>query len=90
MDALNLIGQGDIYQKPFEDICRVCRNYSRNFTKRPRGDKTSVLNKFSNGASKIEIRNLLSNIKEDIISHLGNTHGSSTHKEKIEGKSYAC
>jgi hypothetical protein len=70
MDALNLIGQEDISQKSFEEIFRVYRSHSRNSTKRPREDKTFVLNKSSNRASKIEINNLLSNMKEDIIIHL--------------------
>lgn len=70
MDALNLIGEGDVSQLLFEAICRVCRNYSRSFTKRSRGERTSTIGKTSNGVSKVELSNLLSNMKEEIISHL--------------------
>lgn len=81
MDSLNLIGQGDISQLPFSDICKAYGNYSNTFTKRPRGDRTSIIGKSSTRVSKIELRNLLSNMKEDIISHLA-THLDIVHIKK--------
>lgn len=70
MDALDLIGVGYISQEPFEEIYKACRNYSRSFTERVKRDRTSSINKSITGVSKAELRNLLSNMKEDIISHL--------------------
>jgi len=70
MDALNLIGQGDISQLAFEEIYKIYRNYSQTFAKRPRGERTSITNKATSGVSRVEISNLLSNMKEDIIIHM--------------------
>lgn len=68
-DTLNLIG-GDNSKGPFDDILKVYRNYSRTLSKKPSGDILSIMIKSSNGVSKFEINNLLSNMKHDIISHL--------------------
>lgn len=63
MDSLNIIGGGDISTGPFEDICKVFRNYSINLSRNPRGERSSITSKSSNGVSKVEISNLLYNMK---------------------------
>jgi hypothetical protein len=42
MDTLNLIGGGDISKEPFDDILKVCRNYSMTLSRKPRGDRSSI------------------------------------------------
>lgn len=69
MYAINLIVRGDVSQLP-EEICRVYKNYSRTFTKKPRGKRTSTIGKSSTRVSKIDLSNFFSNMKEDIINHL--------------------
>lgn len=83
MDALNIIRGGDISQMKFEKICKICRNYLGTFTKRPRDNRTSILGKSSTGVSKVELSNLLSNMKEDIINHLA-TQLDTLHIKKHE------
>lgn len=70
MDALNLIGGGDSSKGTFEEILKVCRNYSRTLFKKLRGERSSITSKSYNGVSRVEISNLLSNMKQDIINHL--------------------
>jgi hypothetical protein len=83
MDALNLIGEGYIPQEPFDDIFKACSKYSRSFTKKVRGDKTSSTSKTSNGVSRVELSYLLENIKEYIIIHL-DTQWDTLHVRKIK------
>ena len=36
---LNLLGQGDIYQQNFDQICELCRKFSRNQYRSSRGTR---------------------------------------------------
>jgi len=87
MDALNLMGAGDISQLPFEDVCKVCRNYLRTFTKRTRGERASTIGKVSNLVSRVELSNPLTNMKEDIISHLASQLDTLQLKKREEADS---
>lgn len=58
IDALNLMGGGDITQETWNDIQQLCKNYSRVALKSPRGYKYTP-NKSNFGVSRIELTNLL-------------------------------
>ena len=71
MDALNLIGKGDISKMSFEDICDICRNYSRSHRSiHENSSKFSTMGNAS-GISKREIGNLLEDLKTDLLNHMG-------------------
>jgi hypothetical protein len=42
LDALNLMGAGDISHLPFPKIAKLCKKYSRGKAKRGRGQKDTV------------------------------------------------
>ena len=71
MDALNLIGKGDISKLSFDDICDICRNYSRSHRSiRGHTSKFSTMGNTS-GVSKCELGNLLEDLKTDLLNHMG-------------------
>ena len=68
IDILNIMGSGDISQLPFEDICALCRKYSRSKAKSGKGIRDARINKSSSGgATRVELGNLLENFKTDIL-----------------------
>ena len=65
------MGSGDISQLTFEDICTLCRKYSRSKAKRGKGIRDAGINKStSGGATRIELVNLLENFKANILGTL--------------------
>lgn len=87
MDSLNLIGKGDISKISFEDICDICRNYSRSHRSiRENSSKFSTMGNASS-ISKREIGNLLEDLKIDLLNHMGkqiDTLYSSRKHEEVE------
>jgi hypothetical protein len=39
MDLMNLMGRGDISQMGYDDICDLCRRYSRGISKHGKGPR---------------------------------------------------
>jgi hypothetical protein len=76
----------DVSHKPFDEICEMCRNYSRSRAKTGRGVQDPYSRKSkgvsSGGITRMEIGNLLENFKTDILS----TIGSQLDTLKIEKK----
>jgi hypothetical protein len=55
LDALNLMGAGDISHLPFPKIVELCKKYSRGKAKRGRGQRdtmTKATKSISNGVTK--------------------------------------
>lgn len=71
IEALDLMAGGDITQKKWTDIKNICLNYSRATMKKGRGlrDLPHKSNGGS-GVSKMELSNLLSDFKQDIINNV--------------------
>lgn len=68
IEALDLMARGDITHKTWADIKNICLNYSRAIVKKGKGLRD--LPHKSNGGlgvSKMELTNLLSSFKQDII-----------------------
>ena len=71
MDALNLIGKGDISKLSFDDIYDICRNYSQSHRSiRGHTSKFSTMGNTS-GVSKCELGSLLEDLKIDLLNHMG-------------------
>lgn len=68
--ALDLIGGGDITQVPWEDIQKICLNYSCAIVKKGRGYQATVGKSSANGVSRMEISNFLSDFKQDFINNM--------------------
>ena len=67
MEALDLMARGDITQKTWAEIQNICLNYSRATVKKGRGLRDLPLKSTTTGVSKIDLSNLLSDFKQDII-----------------------
>ena len=67
LEALDLMAGDDVYQASWYDLKKICQNYSRSTMKKVRGPCSTVTKGISQGISKLEISNLLSNFKQDII-----------------------
>ena len=67
LEALDLMDGGDVSQDHWDDLKKICQNYSRSTMKKGRGPHSTVTKGISQGISKLEISNLLSNFKQDII-----------------------
>ncbi|KAH9313290.1 hypothetical protein KI387_028325 [Taxus chinensis] len=72
MDALDLIGAGDISKSTFEEICESCKNYSRATMKRIRSarSKGGSTTKKIGEISKLEILNIFNNMKHEIVNEM--------------------
>jgi hypothetical protein len=72
--VLNLMGEGDISQLPFANICDLCKRYSRSRAKYGKGirDVFPKVTKYvvGGGVSRIELGNLLENFKTKILGTL--------------------
>jgi hypothetical protein len=68
------MGSGEIHQMQLDEICELCRRYSRGNAKTRRNprDTTSIMIKSvaGEGVTKAKIGNLFENFKNDIISSL--------------------
>ena len=68
MELLNIVGKGDISKETFEGICDLCIQCSRGLARNKSGIHSV---KGSNeGVTKVEIGNLLDNLRTDILSTL--------------------
>ena len=64
IDTLNLMGSWDISILPFDDIEILCRKYSRSKAKDGKSVRDTRVNKSaSGGVTRVEIGNLLENLK---------------------------
>ena len=74
LEVLNLMGAGDVSKLSYDDVCELCRRYSRGNSKVGGGsrDTSSRLVKLVVGAevTQDEIGNLFENFKTDILSTL--------------------
>ena len=61
---------GDITQVPWDDINNICCYYSRAIVKKGRGHQATVVKSSTSGVSRMEITNLLSDFKQDIINNM--------------------
>jgi hypothetical protein len=84
---------GDIFDKPFSEICEMCKNYSRSRAKtgkNVRGPYNRNLKPVSSGGiTREEIGNLLENFKIDILSTIGSQLDTLNIKKKQEEKNAA-
>lgn len=67
MEALDLMARGDITQKMWAKIWNICLNYSRATIKKGWGVRDLFQKNPGAGVSKVELSNLLSDFKQDII-----------------------
>ena len=82
LEALDLMVGSDVYQSSWDDLKKICFNYSRSEMKKGRGHQ-SLTNKGTNqGISKLEISNLLTNFKQDIINDVATHLDTMTTKKK--------
>ena len=65
MEALDLMARGDVTQRTWDEINKICKNYSRAIVKKGRRLR-SFPHKTNGGlgVSKMELSNLLSNFKQ--------------------------
>jgi hypothetical protein len=87
LDALNLMGAGDISHLPFPKIVELCKKYSRGKAKRGQGQRdivTKETKSISNGVAKSELGNLFENFKTDIMNTFGSQIDTLKDKKKQE------
>lgn len=64
---LNILGQGDISQQNFEQICELCRIFSKNQYSFGRGTRNRNRKTESTDAMIIGLENKMENMKIDIM-----------------------
>ena len=69
-EALDLMAGGDVYQASWDDLKKIYQNYSRSTMKKGRGPHSIATKGISQGITKLEISNLLSDFKQDIINDI--------------------
>ncbi|KAH9296386.1 hypothetical protein KI387_039974, partial [Taxus chinensis] len=86
MDALDLIGAGDISKASFEEICDACKNYSRATMKRVRNVRSrgGLSTKTMGDISKSEIVSMFKNMKQEIVNDMANQLDALHAKKKKE------
>ena len=82
LEALDLMAIGDIYQSSWDELKKICLNYSRSTMKKGKGHQTIATKGISQGISKLEISNLLSNFKKIIINDVTTHLDTMTTKKK--------
>jgi hypothetical protein len=73
INFLNLMGSGDVSRLSFEEICDLCRRYSRSQArsgKGPRDTLSKVTKSATSGVTRDELGNLLENFKTDLLGTL--------------------
>ena len=72
LENLSLMGTGDVFQLPYDDVCELCRRYSRGkFKTRKSIPSSQVLNSIAGiGVTRAEIGDLFKILKSDISSSL--------------------
>ena len=63
LEVLDLMVGGDIYQSTWDDLKKICFNYSRLAMKKGRGHWSLTTKVTGQGISKLEISNLLTDFK---------------------------
>lgn len=93
IDTLNLLSVCDIYKKPFADIAKLCRTYSRSQAKvgkRLRENSRYYVSKnkksASNVVTRVELGNLLENFKTNILNTISDQLDTLKIKRKKEEK----
>jgi hypothetical protein len=75
LEMLNLMELGDISHKPFDEICEMCKNYSRSRAKTGKNVQDPYNRNLkpisSGGIMRVEIGSLLENFKTYILSTIG-------------------
>jgi hypothetical protein len=88
LETLNLMESCDISHKPFVEICEMCRNYSRSRAKTGKSVQDPCsrnLKEFILGSiTRVEIGNLLENIKTSTLSTIGSHLDTLNIKKKQE------
>jgi hypothetical protein len=79
VNVLNLMGKGDISHLTYPEICDLCMNSK--YGKGPREDKSAI-----HGVSRVDIGNLLDNIKIYILSTLGSQLETIENQAKERGR----
>ena len=74
---------GNVYQASCNDLKKIFQNYSRSNMKKGCGPHSTVTKGISQGISKLEISNLLSDFKQDIINDVV------THFDTMTARKYA-
>ena len=83
LEALDLMVGGDVYQASWNDLKKICQNYSRSTMKKGYRPRSIVTKGISQGISKLEITNLLSDFKQDIINDVATHLDTMTTKKKL-------
>jgi hypothetical protein len=65
MELLNIVGKGDISKESFEGICELCIQCSRGLARNRQGIHS--VKGFGRGVTKVEIGNLLDNLRMNIL-----------------------
>ena len=84
LEVLDLMAGGDVYQASWDDLKTVCQNYSRSTMKKGRGPHSIAIKGISQDIMKIEISNLLSNSKQDIMNDVATHIDTMAAKKKHE------
>ena len=80
LEALDLMAGSDVYQASWDDLKKIYQNYSRSTMKKGRGSRSIATKGISQGITKLEISNLLSDFKQDIMNDV------STHLDTMNTK----
>ena len=82
---LNLLGQGDIAQKTFDQICDLCRKFSQNQSMSSRGIRSNSNNNrfWSTNVVIIGLENKMDNMKTEIMNIVSKQINSLKFQQKI-------
>ena len=93
-DTLHMIVGVDVYQLPYEDIKIVFRNHSRAAKKKGRGSQPLVSPSSSNSSIKGETRNMLEDLKSEMLQTLAlqmdTMHIKRNHEEEERALAILC
>ena len=87
LEALDLMASGDVYQASWDDLKKICQNYSRSTMKKGRGPCSIATKGISQSMTKLEISNLFLDFKQDIMNDVA-THLDimNTKKKHVEAE----
>jgi hypothetical protein len=68
LELLNMVGKGDISKSDFDTICELCIQCSRGAARQRQG--TRITKPSDSGVTKIELGNLLEDLRTDILNTL--------------------
>ena len=80
---LNLLGQGDIAQKPFDQICNLCRKFSRNQYRCGKGIRNRNKKTKSTDAMIVGFENKMDNMKIEIMNNVSKQIYSLKFQQKL-------